>query len=163
MSAVLLNLLVLAALVVAAFGIVVPVLPGTILALGALLLWALATGGSAAWVTFAVMAAILAAGQVLKFLLPHRSLTAAGVPSRSILVGGLTGIAGFFLVPVVGLVLGFIGGLLAAEQIRLGAWPDARASTWVAMRATGFSMLIELGALMLAATVWAGALVALAG
>lgn len=162
MNGVLLDLLVVAAVVVAAAGIILPVLPGTVLALGAFLVWAVVTGGSTAWGAFAVMAVIIGVGQVLKYLLPHKSLTAAGVPGRSILIGGLAAIVGFFVIPVVGLVVGFIGGLYLAEQVRLRDWPRAKESTWVAMKATGFSILIELGALLFAATVWAGALVLLA-
>jgi len=161
-NAVLLDLLVVVALVVAAAGIVVPVLPGTVLAIGALLVWALLTGGSIAWGAFAVMALVIAVGQVLKYLLPHKSMTAAGVPTRSILFGGVAAIVGFFVIPIVGLVVGFIGGVYVAEHVRLGDWPQAKESTWVAMKATGFSILIELGALLVAATVWAGALVLLA-
>jgi uncharacterized protein len=159
---VLLDLLIGAALVVSAAGIIVPVLPGTVLALGALLVWALVTGGSIAWIAFVLMVVIIAVGQVLKYLLPHKSMTAAGVPGRSILVGGLAAIVGFFVIPFVGLVVGFVGGVYVAEHVRLHDWTQARDSTWVAMKATGFSILIELGALMLAATVWAGALVLLA-
>ena len=162
MNEVLLDLLVMAALVVAAMGILIPVLPGTFLALGALLVWAIATGGPIAWVAFAVMALVIGAGQVLKYLLPHKSLTAAGVPGRSILVGGVAAIVGFFLIPVVGLIVGFIGGLYVAEHVRLRDWTLAKESTWAAMKATGFSILIELGALMAAAAVWAAALVLLA-
>lgn len=162
MNGVLLDLLVVAAVVVAAAGIILPVLPGTVLALGAFLVWAVVTGGSTAWGAFAVMAVIIGVGQVLKYLLPHKSLTAAGVPGRSILIGGLAAIVGFFVIPVVGLVVGFIGGLYLAEQVRLRDWPLAKESTWVAMKATGFSILIELGALLFAASVWAGALVLLA-
>ena len=162
MNGALLDLLVVAAVVVAAAGIILPVLPGTVLAVGAFLVWAVVTGGSTAWGAFAVMAVIIGVGQVLKYLLPHKSLTAAGVPGRSILIGGLAAIVGFFVIPVVGLVVGFIGGLYLAEQVRLRDWPRAKESTWVAMKATGFSILIELGALLFAATVWAGALVLLA-
>ena len=162
MNEVLLNLLVAVALVVAAAGIVVPVLPGTFLALGALLGWALLTGGAIAWGSFAVMVVVIGAGQLLKYLLPHKSLTAAGVPGRSILVGGVAAIVGFFVIPVVGLVVGFIGGVYVAEHMRLREWTLARESTWAAMKATGFSILIELGALLIAASVWAGALVLLA-
>lgn len=162
MNDVLLDLLVVVALVVAAAGIIVPVLPGTFLALGALLVWAILTGGAIAWGSFAVMALVIGAGQVLKYLLPHKSLTAAGVPSRSILVGGVAAIIGFFLIPIVGLVVGFIGGLYVAEHVRLRDWTLAKQSTWAAMKATGFSILIELGALMVAAAVWAGSLVLLA-
>jgi hypothetical protein len=159
---VLLDLLVVAALVVAAVGILVPVLPGTVLALGALLVWAIATGGTIAWAAFGVMALVLGAGQVLKYLLPHKSLTAAGVPGRSILLGGVAAIVGFFLIPVVGLIVGFVGGLYVAEHVRLRDWTRAKESTWAAMKATGFSILIELGALMAAAAVWIAALVLLA-
>ena len=162
MNEVLLDLLVVAALVVAAVGILIPVLPGTFLALGALLVWAIATGGAIAWGAFGVMALVIGAGQVLKYLLPHKSLTAAGVPGRSILVGGVAAIVGFFLIPVVGLIVGFIGGLYVAEHVRLRDWTLAKESTWAAMKATGFSILIELGALMAAAAVWAAALVLLA-
>jgi hypothetical protein len=155
-----LTLLVSIALVVSAAGIVVPVLPGTFLAAGALLLWAIATGGVTAWTFTAAALAILAVGQLLKYLLPHRSMTAAGVPGRSILAGFLLAVIGFFVVPVVGLVLGFLVGVYLAEHVRLHDWDSARRSTWVAMKATGFSILIELGALLLAATVWVAALLA---
>ena len=162
MNEVLLDLLVVAALVVAAVGILIPVLPGTFLALGALLVWVIATGGAIAWTAFGVMALIIGAGQVLKYLLPHKSLTAAGVPGRSILVGGVAAIIGFFLIPVVGLIVGFIGGLYVAEHVRLRELSLAKESTWAAMKATGFSILIELGALLAASAVWGAALVLLA-
>jgi uncharacterized protein YqgC (DUF456 family) len=155
----LLNLLVGIALVVAAAGIVVPVLPGTLLALGALLVWAVLTGGTAAWVAFALMAAVIGLGQLLKYLLPHRTMSAAGVPGRSILMGGIAAIVGFFVIPFVGLIVGFLGGVYVAEHARLRDWEAARTSTWVAMKATGFSILIELAAVLVAASIWAGALV----
>ncbi|MDH3959120.1 MAG: DUF456 domain-containing protein, partial [Actinomycetota bacterium] len=71
MNAVLLDVLVVLAVAVAVVGIVVPVLPGTLLALGAFLLWAILTGGSLAWAAFAIIALVIALGQVLKYLLPH--------------------------------------------------------------------------------------------
>ena len=162
MSETALNLLVAVALVVSVAGIIVPVLPGTLLALGALFVWALVTGGGA-WIAFGAMALLIGLGQVLKYLLPHKSMTAAGVPGRSIVIGGAAAIVGFFAIPVVGLVVGFLGGVYVAEHLRLGGdWEQARASTWIAMKATGFSILIELAALLIAATIWLGALVALA-
>lgn len=157
MSAAALDLLVGVALIVAAAGIVIPVLPGTLLAVVALVVWAVLTGGLAAWAATAVALVILALGQVLKYLVPHRSMTGAGVPGRSIMVGGIGALVGFFVIPIVGLLVGFIGGVFAAELTRQGNWRPAWESTWVAMKATGFSVLIELGALVLAASVWVGA------
>lgn len=154
----LLDLAVGLALVVAAAGIVVPVLPGTFLAIGALLVWAILTGGATAWSAFTLGAVIMGLGQVLKYLLPHRSMTGAGVPSRSIVAGFVLAIVGFFAIPVVGVVVGFVGGVFLAEQFRLRDWSQARVSTWVAMKATGFAMLIELAALLIAAGFWVAAL-----
>ena len=85
-------------------------------------------------------------------------LREAGVPVRTLLLGGVLGIVGFFVVPVVGLLLGFVLGVYLAELGRLGrarAWPSARH----ALTAVGWSILIELAAGLLAAAVWVGALV----
>lgn len=60
---------------------------------------------------------------------------------------------GFFVVPVVGLFLGFVVGVYAAEHRRLGArlaWPSTRA----ALGAVGLALLIELAAAVVAASVW---------
>ncbi len=161
MSPALLNALVAIAILVGAIGVVVPILPGVLLVLGALLIWALFTGGTTAWVAFGVMAAVIAVGQLLKYLLPHRSMTAAGVPGRSLVVGGVSAIVGFVLAQVVGLVVGFIGGVYLAEHLRLQDWAAARTSAWTAMKATGFSILIELASVLLAATLWAGTAISL--
>lgn len=160
MSQALFDVLVGIALLVGIVGIVVPVLPGTVLVAVALLVWAAATGGVWAWSVLAIGLLLLGLGQVLKYLLPGRSMTAAGIPGRTLVIGGLAGIAGFFLLPPFGILLGFVAGVYLAEHVRLGTWPQARESTWVALRATGFSIVIELTAAMLASAVWLVAVIA---
>ena len=62
-------------------------------------------------------------------------------------------IVGFFVVPIVGVFIGFVLGVYASELQRVGArtaWPSTKA----ALRAVGFSMLIELTFTLLAAAVW---------
>ncbi|MDO9498092.1 MAG: DUF456 family protein, partial [Nocardioides sp.] len=62
-------------------------------------------------------------------------------------------IVGFFVVPVVGIVLGFVLGIYLAEHRRVGsaqAWPSTRH----ALKAVGLSILIELVAGALAAGTW---------
>jgi uncharacterized protein YqgC (DUF456 family) len=135
-------------------GIVVPMLPGSILVLGAILVWATEVGTSRAWTVFAVAATFLVAGAVVKYALPGRRLNAAGVPRSTLMFGALVGFVGFFVVPVVGLVAGFVLGVYAAERRRVGgaaAWP----ATVHALKAVGISLLVEATAAVLAALTWA--------
>ena len=145
----------LVALVIAVglVGILLPVLPGSALVLAAILGWAIHTAQPTGWVVFAVATTFLVLGTFVKYVVPGRSLRTAGVPGRTLAAGGLLGIVGFFVVPVVGLVLGFVAGVHLAEIRRVGR-DRARRSTVTALRAVGLSILIELGAALLAALTW---------
>jgi uncharacterized protein YqgC (DUF456 family) len=140
-------------------GIVAMVLPGTVLILGALLVWAVLVGETAGWVAFAVAATFLVLGQVVKYAVPGRKMKDVGVPNSTLLAGGLLGVVGFFVIPVVGLPLGFVAGVYVAEHLRVGA-TAARGTTGHALRAVGLSIVIELGFGMLAALTWAAGVVA---
>ncbi len=135
-------------------GIVIPVLPGSILIALAVLAWAVLTGTTAAWVVFAVCAALVAAGAVVTWFIQARHTRAAGVPGRSLVVAGLAGIVGFFGIPVIGLLLFFPLGLFLAEYLRLREPRRAWASALVGLKATGLGMLAELGLALAAAGVW---------
>ncbi len=147
------EILVAIAIAVGLVGILVPILPGALLVWVAILVWAIDVGSGTAWGVFAVATVLVVGGQIVKYTIPGKQLKASGVPSRSLLAGGLLGIVGFFLVPLVGLFLGFVLGIYAAEYQRVGprsAWPSTRA----ALRAVGVSMLIELASALLATAVW---------
>jgi uncharacterized protein YqgC (DUF456 family) len=152
------DVLVGVAILVGLCGIVVPLLPGTLLVGAAILVWAAELGTRASWVVAAVACTFLVGGTVVRYVVPHRRLKEAGVPSRSLVVGGLVGVVGFFVLPVVGLFLGFVLGIYLSEVQRLG--PErARASTKAALLAVGISQLIELAAALLATTTWLVAVV----
>ena len=153
------EVLVAVAIAIGLVGILVPVLPGSVLILAAMLVWALEVGGTTAWSVFAVAAVLLVAGGVVKFVVPGRRLKEAGIPASTQWFGALLGIVGFFVIPVVGLFLGFVLGVYLAERQRVGgaaAWPSTKA----ALRAAGLSILIELSAALLATMVWVGGVVA---
>ena len=76
-----------------------------------------------------------------------------GVPNRSLVVGGLVAIVGYFVIPVVGLLIGFVVGIYASEFQRVGP-RSAGPSTKAALRAVGVSMLLELASILLATTAW---------
>ncbi len=152
---------VLVALVIAVglIGVVVPILPGTILIFGAIAVWAFVTGGTAAWVAFAIATALLVVSGVIKYTWPGRRMKDAGIPSRSLIVGGLVGIVGFFVIPVVGLFVGFVLGTYAAELPRHRSHAAAWRSTVHATKAAGLSILVELLGALLASGVWLAAVI----
>jgi len=96
---------------------------------------------------------------VVKYLWPGKRLKSTGVPTSSLLLAGVVGIVGFFVVPVVGLVLGFALGVYASERVRLGTHAGAWSSTGYALRAAALSILLELAAGLVITVVWVAGLV----
>jgi uncharacterized protein YqgC (DUF456 family) len=135
-------------------GVVVPVLPGALLAWAAIAVWALAVGGATAWAVLGVATLAIGGAQAVKVLVPGRRLRDAGVPRRSIVAGVLVAAVGFFVIPVVGFFIGFPLGVYLEERRRLGRHGAAWDSTLAALRAMGLSILIELTATVLAAGTW---------
>lgn len=153
------EVLIALAVAVGLVGILVPLLPGSLLVAGAVLIWALTEGSATGWTVFALCLLLIGAGAIVKYLVPGRQLQRSGVPTLSLAAGAVLGIVGFFVIPVVGLLVGFVLGVYLAEWYRLSlreAWP----ATVAALKAIGLGMLIELGFTTLAAIVWAAAAVA---
>ena len=146
----LVDVLALLAVAIGIVGIVVPVLPGSLLVLGSLVVWAAVVAEPAGWIVLAIAATLLVLGTIVKYAVPGRRMKTAGVPNSTLLLGAVAGIVGFFVIPVVGLPVGFVGGVYAAEHHRVGA-TEARRTTVAALKAVGLSILIELTAAMLAA------------
>ena len=136
------------------FGVVVQVLPGSLLVLGAILVWAAVTGGAAAWTVLAVAAVAVVGANVGKYFLAARRLTAADVPSSTLWWGGLGGVVGFFVIPVVGLFVGFLLAVYVAEHVRRREARPAWRATVVAVKATGLTILVELGGALIATGAW---------
>ncbi|WP_432835840.1 DUF456 domain-containing protein [Dactylosporangium sp. CA-092794] len=144
-----------AAVVVGLIGVVVPVLPGLFLVWAGVLVWALFGGhGPTGWTVAAAATVVLALGFAAKYLVPGRNLKRAGVSNLTLLLGGLCGIVGFFVIPVVGLVIGFVLGVFLAELARRRNAAQAWQSTKHALKAAGLSMLIELATALIMTTIW---------
>ena len=141
-------------------GVVVPVLPGLVLVLGAVLVWSLERQDTTGWVVLAVVTVLFAVGQVAKYLLPGRRLREVGVPTSTMLAGAALGVVGFFVVPVVGVFLGFVLGVYLAELARTRTHAAAWPSTVHALKAAGWSMLIELAAGLLMTATWVAGVLA---
>ena len=147
------EVLVGVAVLVGIVGVVVPLLPGTLLVAGAVVVWALDERTTTAWAFTAAALGLLAVGMIVKYLVPHRRLRDADVPTSTLLLGAVLAIVGFFVVPVIGAFLGFVLGVYLGEVRRQGS-RRAVPATRAALAAVGLSVLIELVAALLAAAVW---------
>jgi uncharacterized protein len=137
-------------------GVVLPVVPGLALTWLGVLVWAfLGHAGASRWVVLGLASAIAGLGLVAKYLVPGRRLKHAGVHTGSLFAGGVLAVIGFFVIPIVGLVLGFVLGIWLAEQLRLHDAGAAWRATKHALGAVGLAMMIELTAGLIVAVIWA--------
>ncbi|MFP5415777.1 MAG: DUF456 domain-containing protein [Actinomycetes bacterium] len=137
-------------------GIVVPVLPGSITIAAGLLVWALFGGSPWGWWVFAIGLVLLACGSAAQYLITGRRLKAREIPNRSVMVGLVAGVIGMFVIPFLGLVIGFTLGLLLSEYFRVRDLKTAASTSWAALKSVGVGMLVELSCALAAAAVLLG-------
>ncbi|MFI9742614.1 MULTISPECIES: DUF456 domain-containing protein [unclassified Streptomyces] len=141
------------------FGVLTPGVPGTWLVWAAMLWWSLHERSDLAWILLASSTGLLLLTQVVVWQLPPRRFRGAGITRRMIVYAGVGALLGFVLIPVLGAIPGFVGGIYLAERLRLGGHGQARAATRTVMRAAGTSILVELFACLLIVGAWAGAVI----
>ncbi|MFJ5549514.1 DUF456 domain-containing protein [Streptomyces sp. NPDC093225] len=151
------QLLVGLVLLLGLIGVLIPGVPGTWLVWAGVLWWSMRERTGLAWVVLVASTALLLFMDVVKWQLPPRRLRGTGVTRRMAVYAGCGALLGFFLLPVVGAVAGFVGGIYLCERLRLGSHGEAAAATRVVMRAVGTSVLVELFACLLVAGAWLGA------
>lgn len=146
--------LVALAIAVGIVGIVVPLLPGTLLVFAAIAVWAFIENNVTAWVTLGVVTAVLAVSTLIKYLWPMRRMREADVRTVSLAAGAVLGIIGFFVIPVVGLVIGFVLGIYLAELANRRDQRVAWTSTKHALKGVALSVGVELCGALLATATW---------
>jgi uncharacterized protein len=81
-------------------------------------------------------------------------MRAADVRTRSLVAGGVLGVIGFFVIPVVGLLIGFVLGIYLAELINHRNQRVAWTSTKHALKGVALSVGVELAGALLATVAW---------
>ena len=151
-------ILVALAIAVGIIGIIVPLLPGILLVYAAILVWAVVESSEhsvAAWVTLGVVTVLIAATTLIKYMWPMKRMRAADVGTMTLLSGAVLGIIGFFVIPVVGLVIGFVLGVYLAELANRRDQQVAWTSTKHALKGVALSVGVELAGALLATVAWA--------
>jgi uncharacterized protein YqgC (DUF456 family) len=142
-------------IVVSLFGIVVPFLPGLVMEVIAIFLWAIVKSDGTAWAV-AIAALVLAGiGTFVKYSIPKRKLNEGGIPNRTLLIATAVAIVGLFVIPVVGAPIGFVLTIYISERLRVGpdqAWPATKTS----LGAVATSIGIELATGLIIAAIWFG-------
>jgi uncharacterized protein len=138
-------------------GVLVPGLPGSWLVWAAVLWWALKDPQPVSWWVLVGATVALLCSQVVRWALPPRRLRASGATPRMAVYAGLGALLGFVLLPVLGVIPGFMGGIYVCERRRLGRHGEAMTALRTAMREGGSSVLAELFTCLVIAGAWVGA------
>ncbi len=137
------------------FGLIIPVLPGTIIMWLAALGYGIFGGWSTlGWVLFAIITVLAGFGAVADNLLMGAGARRSGASWLSIGVAIIAGIAGTILLPPIGGIIAAPLAILLLEYNRLGDWEKA----WQSFRglATGFgiSYVVRAGIGVLIMVLW---------
>lgn len=135
-------------------GVIVPLLPGTLLVFAAIAIWAAVEHTVVSWVVLGVVAAVLGASLLIKYLWPARRMRAAEIGRWTLVSGAALGVVGFFVVPIVGLLAGFVLGVYLAELATRRDQRRAWAATIHAVKAAVLSVGVELVGGLIATVVW---------
>lgn len=160
MSASFLIILVSALLVLAGIvGAVVQIWPSAPFIGGGILLWAFTVNTPLAWGIFAFTAFILVIAFIAKFVIPGKKLTQSGIPNSTLILGLVGAVVGYFIIPVVGFIVGMVAAIYIVEYLRLQSTQEAWKSTLEALKVVGLSIVIELLAALVATSAWIGGLI----
>lgn len=133
-------------------GVVVPVLPGMLLVVSGMFVWALGESSVLGWVLLGLAVLVAAVGAILQYLVPGKRMRDQGVRNSTIALAVVLAVVGFFVVPVIGAVLGFVGGIWLVESGR-GA---GRAEAWTRTKHAVVGVLQGWGIELAAALVIGG-------
>lgn len=147
------SLLALVLMLIGLCGVIIPILPGL------MLIWAVALGygflvgfGTTGIAVMVVLTVLVGVSIVKSVMVPRRTAVESGASGWS-QFGGLVGaVIGFFVIPVVGFIIGALVGVLAVEVMLKGNWDEAWTATKGLAKGFGISALIDLvlGLIMIA-------------
>lgn len=144
-------------------GTIVPVLPGLVLVWAALVFYGVLVGfGWVGWTVLGISTALLGLGTYLNVRIPQKEAATTGLTVGGQVVALALAVVGFFVVPVVGLPLGFVLGVFL---VRLRATRDGAAawrSTLAILRSLLKASAVQAACGLAMGTLWLGWVVAVA-
>ncbi|MCL1598292.1 MAG: DUF456 domain-containing protein [Actinomycetia bacterium] len=143
------------AMVVGVAGTLLPILPGLWLIWAAGLAFGILGGfGTVGWAAMGVLSVLAIAGTAAAFVVPGRRTSAIGVSWWGQAVAAVASVVGFFLIPIVGAVLGFILGIVVASLLRTRSLKAALADSWSTLKSMLLASGIQFGTGLVMLAVW---------
>lgn len=147
--------LVAAAMAISLAGTVFPLFPGIILAWAAALAFGFVTGFDLTGVVIMLLiTAITAVTYVYMVKLPKEATEARGASKSAIRWGALGAVVGFFVIPVIGFIVGGVVGVFGAEYSRTQDTRPAWEATKGVLIGVGKSTLLHMAAVLVVALLW---------
>ncbi len=133
--------------------IVTVILPGTAIVIASVWVWAIVEASPGGWLAAGLVTLVGLLGMAVRFLIPGRRLKEHGIPMSSLLIALLVATIGFFVIPVIGALIGFVGTIYLLEVRRVGE-EQAWGSSVQGIKAVALSIGIELVVGFLMAGIW---------
>ncbi|MGW5473969.1 DUF456 domain-containing protein [Streptomyces chartreusis] len=140
-------------------GVLVPGVPGSWLVWAGVMWWTVKDPQPVAWWVLVGATVALFLSQVVRWALPPRRSRPNWAGRRMTVYAAAGSFLGFFLLPVIGSIPGFMAGVYLEERLRLGSHGEAMSALRTAMRSGGSSVLAELFTCQLIAGAWLGAVI----
>ena len=138
------ELLIGLAMAIGLIGVLIPVVPGIVLVWLSGLTWTILDGGGIArWTLLALMTVLTAGALIANVRIPVKSATHEDAPRGTLWLAATFAVLGFFVIPVIGVLVGFSAGVLLSHLIATNDIHKAFDALWATLRAFGKSVVIQ--------------------
>lgn len=136
-------------------GVILPILPGLWLIWGASLLYGFLVGFDGwALPALAAITALAAVGTAIVYYLPARKTGEVGIPGWGQLFVAVCAVVGFFVIPIVGAIVGVVVGTAAVAVVVERDLRNAGSTTWAMLVEILKAAAIQLAIALAMAVVW---------
>ena len=149
--------LALFAMLVGLIGIVLPVIPGTVVIFLAALIYAVLEGfQTVGWPTLVVLGLLTVVATTADIWASTIGAKVSGASGWSVVVGLVGGLVGFVIFSLPGAIIGAVLGVLLTEIARVGDWRQAlkAGSGWMVGWVVSTIVQLAIGLAMVAIFVW---------
>lgn len=151
------TILVLILMLIGLAGTLLPILPGILLMWAAAIGYGFVVGWTGTGIAVVVLVTLLTvAALVSGVVLPKRAADDSGASKRSQVAAAIGAIIGFFVIPIIGIVIGAIVGIALSEYLITKDWELTKQSTTAIAKGFGVSAIAQFMIGFSIMVLWAG-------